>query len=329
MRKILGVATLLCVLVISGCLSKDAVEKKPIKIAISEWAGDAHAVIAKEKGFFEKNNVDVELIFIKEYSESQENYINGETDGIFGVYSDTILYNLEGIETKVVCALDYSDTGDVIIGNPELNSLADLKGKKIGIEGVNSFSHLFVLASLKKAGIEESEVQFEDIPAHKVLEALEDGIIYAGHTWEPTKSAALKKGYKILGIAGDVPGIITDVLSFSTEIINERPDDIRAIVKALLETLEYLENSHYEDVQIMTDYMGMSKEEMEEGIDGIKMLDIDDNIKAFTKTDEIDSLYGSGKIITKFYFERGQLSSYPDFDEILEPKFVKSIKKEK
>src|SRR3989338_1190777 len=120
----------LIILLVFGC-TKVVEEKKPIKIALNQWPGYAVAFIAKEKGFFEK-----------EYSKSQERYKNSEVDGVFEVFTDTIFHNSEGIKTKVVYVADHSTEGDVIIGKPEFNSLADLKGKKIGVDGINSFSHL-------------------------------------------------------------------------------------------------------------------------------------------------------------------------------------------
>jgi NitT/TauT family transport system substrate-binding protein len=50
-----------CILALTGCESKPA-QKEPIKISINVWPGYAHAYIAQEKGFFKKNNVEVELI---------------------------------------------------------------------------------------------------------------------------------------------------------------------------------------------------------------------------------------------------------------------------
>jgi NitT/TauT family transport system substrate-binding protein len=45
------------------------------------------------------------------------------------------------------------------IGQSTLNSLSDLKGKKISFEGINSFSHLLVQKLLEKAEIKEGEFQ--------------------------------------------------------------------------------------------------------------------------------------------------------------------------
>jgi len=327
MRGVLSLLALILVfsLLAEGCTPKKAKEKTPIKIAINTWPGYAHAFIAKEKGIFRKNNVNVELILKKDITESTQLYKDNEVDGFFNVFPDIILMNAQGIRAKVVYVADYSDTGDVIIGKPKFRFLADLKGRKVSFEGINTFSHLFVLKALEKAGLKESEVQFEIIPAMDVLNSLKKGTIDAGHTWEPITSQALQKGYKILAKAGDIPGIITDVLAFNAKVVKERPDDIQEIVKSILEARDFIYSNRDEALEIMSRAEGMSKEEMGKGVDGVRQLDLKENIREMKKSQEMISLYGSGKFIIDFYLSRGQLSQLPDLDEIIEPKFVMQL----
>jgi NitT/TauT family transport system substrate-binding protein len=327
MKGVLSLLALILVfgLLAEGCTPKKGKEKTPIKIAINVWPGYAHAFIAQEKGIFKKHGVDVELIFKKDITESTQLYKNNEVDGIFNVFPDIINMNAQGIRAKVVYIADYSDTGDVIIGKPKFRFLANLKGRKVSFEGINTFSHIFVLKSLEKVGLKESEVQFEIIPALDVLNSLEKGRIDAGHAWEPITSQALQKGYKILAKAGDIPGIITDVLAFNAKVVKERPDDIQRIVKSILEAKDFIYSNRDEALEIMSRAEGMSKEEMGKGIDGVRQLDLKENIKEMQKSKEMISLYGSGKMIVDFYLNRGQLSQLPDLDEIIEPKFVMQL----
>ena len=118
------------------------------------------------------------------------------------VYSDLIYQDSQGIDSRVVYAVDLSNTGDVIIGNlnNSINNptLADVKGKKISVEGINSFSHLFVLKALEKVGLGEGDVEIATVPVQNVKRELEKGTIVAGHIYQPYTTEALKKGYKIL-----------------------------------------------------------------------------------------------------------------------------------
>ena len=330
MRGVLSLLALILVfgLLAEGCTLKKAKEKTPIKIAINSWAGHAHAYIAKEKGYFEKNDARVELVFDKNYTPCRQRYIDGKVDGIFGVYSDAILLSSEGISSRVVYVGDYCVSADVIVGKPEFKGLSGLKGKKVGIESVNTFSHLFVLAALEKSGVKEHEVRFEVVPAMDVPMAMEKGIIEAGHTWEPAKTVAIKKGYKVLAEAQYVPGLITDVLVFNARVIKKRPMEIKAVVKALLEAEDFLQNNRQEAVKIMSKCEDMAEGEMEEGLRGIVHPGLKGNIKAMRKEEGSTSLFGSGKIIADFYLKRGQLSSLPDLDKIIEPRFVEELQKQ-
>jgi len=309
----------ICILTLTGCGGKP-VQKEPIRIAVNVWPGQAHVYLAQEKGLFEKNNVEVELILKESITESSQLFTNGEVDGCFGVFADIIMINAKGIPAKVVYITDYCDAGDVIIGKPDIQSLAGLVGKTVSFEGINTFSHIFVLSALEKAGVHESDVRFENIKASDVLAALEENRIDAGHTWDPTKSQLLEKGYKILAKAGDYPGIITDILVFTPKVITERPDEIRAIVKSLFEALDYLKSHRDEAVKIMADKMGMSEEEMAAGIEGVYQMNLKENSELLTT-----SLCTTGELIVDFYLRRGQLSHAMEIKDIIEPKFIAEL----
>ena len=65
-------------------------EKTPLKIAINVWPGYSYAFLAQELGYFDENNVEVELVLRQEYSETQDLFDNQMVDGTFQVYTDTL-----------------------------------------------------------------------------------------------------------------------------------------------------------------------------------------------------------------------------------------------
>ena len=78
------------------------VNEKPIRLALVVWAPNFLAYIAEEKGYFEKNNVDVNLTLIQDYVDAISDYSNRDYDGMLLVYADSLIQNSEGINTKVV-----------------------------------------------------------------------------------------------------------------------------------------------------------------------------------------------------------------------------------
>jgi len=77
-------------------------EKESIKIAVSTWPGWSHVFLARDKGFFKKNNVDVELIHRHEHPNAEKLFLNGDADGMFQTLADTIFQNVQLLSSKVV-----------------------------------------------------------------------------------------------------------------------------------------------------------------------------------------------------------------------------------
>jgi NitT/TauT family transport system substrate-binding protein len=300
---------------------------EPIKLGVKVWAPDFFSYLAQEKGFFDRNNVKVELTLVQDYQQILNNYSNGNFDGMIPVYSDLIYQNSQGVDSRVVYAIDFSNTGDVIIGkvnNSSSNSnttLADVKGKKISVEGINSFSHLFVLKALEKVGLGEGDVEIASVPVQNVTQQLEDGRIDA------IIFNNLKKGYQILFAAGSIPGTITDVLVFRSDVIQQRPQDIQAVIKSIIEAQSYYEAHKPESLKIMSSKSGISEQGIKNGLDSVTLPSLKENFVNVmnNKSHEPTSLYSSGKYISEFFLNRGQISDYPDYKQIIDPDFVNAL----
>ncbi|CAN5756053.1 hypothetical protein BH23THE1_BH23THE1_12950 [soil metagenome] len=310
LNKVIHIPAVFIIIVILFSSSLNLIEaqilnEKPIRLALVVWAPNFLAYIAEEKGYFEKNNVAVNLTLNQDYVDAISDYSNRGYDGMILVYTDSIILNAEGINTKVVYHLDTSTTGDVIVGNG--NNLSEAKGKKIGVEGVNTFSHLFVLKSLENVGLDEGDVEFVVIPAPNISDALKEGKIFAGHTYNPFISDLVKSGFNILSTAADIPGVITNVISFHSDIVEQSPQDIQNVIKSLIEAMEDYDKNKEQDIEIMSSKSGLSKELIIEGMTGAKLFDLDLNaqVSMNNESNELESLYNSGNSIGKFFAERG------------------------
>lgn len=302
-------------------------EQSPIKIAISDWIGYSPAFVARDAGFFEKNNVKVELVYATSYSESQRLYRDGQVNGIFESYTDTIFHNSDGVPSEVVYIADISYESDAIVGLP-VESLHDLKGKNIGIEGLNTFSHIFVLSALEKSGLTQNDVNFIQVSAYDVDEALKNGKIVAGHTWNPVKDELVTDGFSVLYTAGDIPGIITDVMVFDHQIVESRSEDIKKIVKSILEAQDFMYTNNEEAGSIIEKTGMMKKEDFNHSLSELKQLTLEEQITSMTKLGP-DSLLSSGNIIKKFYDDRGQLAVDVDITKVLNESFLQAIASDK
>lgn len=311
-----------------GCSKKPAA-KKPIKIATEVWAGYSYAYLAQEKGFFKKNGVEVQLVQATDSMKARKMFADGDVDGRFDVFTEAVTGYAQGIVAQVVWVVDYSDSADVVVAKKGINSLEQLKGKRIGVEGMNTFSHMTVLELLRKHGLREQDVRFEIVNPQKVLDAIESNNIDAGHTWEPTTSKALAKGCKIVAKAGEVPGLITDVLFIDPKVVSERRQEVKAIVKSLNEAIEYSRKNQDESYKIMAKNEGMTVKQLTSDLSGLHILDLAENAQVMQESNSPQSIYAASERISNFFMNRGQIMTIPKAKDLIEPSFVKELSGEK
>jgi ABC-type nitrate/sulfonate/bicarbonate transport system substrate-binding protein len=280
--------------------------------------------------FFKENQVKVELIQPQNQTTTEELFLNGSVDGLCSIFTTTIFQNSEGVNSRLVWVLDYSGTGDVILGSKNM-TVKELKGKKIGVEGLNTFSHIFVLQILAKAGLYEKDVQFANIAAQDMVKALNTKQIDAGHTYGPAKLAGIQNGYDTVATAKDVPAIIADVLIFNSKVVETRPEAIDAVVKSINQGKEYFDHNKENTYFLLSNFYNMTTEEVQDGFEGIQVLGLEDNIRAMNRSssngNNFTTLYESGDIIANYLLERGQIRQLPNFDEIIDPRFIYAISK--
>jgi NitT/TauT family transport system substrate-binding protein len=306
-----------------------AVEKGPIKIGYDLWPGYAALFIADEKGYFAEEGLDIKIMEYSDYLDGWSDFVNNELDGHFGVFSDTLVKYAEGINIQSVFFTDASYGGDVIVAKKEIRTFDDLNGKKISVIGINSFSHIWVLALLERNGLQEYDVQFANIDNPDVPKALASGEIDAGHTYGPYISEAINAGFHILSGATtkEVHGVIVDDLAFHSIFIKKWPDDIGKIIKALNQGVQFLRTNPQESHGIISKTLKMNIEDVEGYYQDAKILDVEDN-RRLLKKNAPDSIYKTAETISGFLLKRGQLSEFLDVDKIIEPKFINQLSRE-
>ncbi len=289
--------------------SKHVESKRPkIKIAINEWSGFAPVVYAQEMGLYKKNNLDVEIILTPGMNESTEIFMKREADAICTVLSDSLVMRSNGVDARVVLIADSSLTGDVIIANSKIKSIKDLKNKYIGIDALNSFSHVFVLEALAKYGIKESEVHFKIIPYYEVARTLSKGIIDAAHTWDPGKREALRAGHHVIFNAKEIPGMISDTITFNERFINKNPEEVKTFTNIFFEAQNEMLKNPKAAAAKMAHFFKNNPEEFYGTFKDIHFTTKEESHKMIYAVDDPASAQANLKKYNKFFLERGQVA---------------------
>lgn len=336
MKKIVSlILALVLVLGLAGCGASNtpkeqpkdgqaSAEKTPLKVTLPTWTGYGPLFLAQEKGFFKKHGVDVELSIVDGLAERKQALAGGKVDGMATAQDVQVTLAASGIPVQVVWLLDDSFGGDGVLVKKEITSAADLKGKKVAFE-VGSTSHLLMLTVLKKAGLTDKDVEVVPMSAGDAGAAFVAGKVDAAVTWEPWLSKGANADGKILVSTKDLPGIIVDSISFRQEIVEKRPDDVKAFVAAMAEAMDYWKANKDESDQIMAKGLKIDLQEFTSTVPGLKFLNKEDNKQIFGTSANPGSIYQATKNDIDFYVEQKIIEKAITPESIINSKFVEGL----
>jgi len=278
------VAWFLIGVLLLGTMAASEATAEPLKIRYSIWVGYGPLFIAKEKGFFKEEKVDVELVNIEDPKEGFVALAAGRLDGVVSTIDTMVLYLKKGNEYQYVLALDDSAGGDGIVARKEVQSVKDLKGKKVAVnEG--SVSQFFLNVILKENGMTQKDVEIVNMKQGDAGAAFVAEKVDAAVTWEPwlSKGKAAPHG-KILVDSSQTPGLITDVLIFPRTVIEKRAKEIQGVVNAWNKSVAYWQKNPAEANEIMARGVGdwlKDPKVFAEVLSGVKFYDQGGNKKFF------------------------------------------------
>ena len=186
---------------------------KTVNICMSSWIGYGPLYVAKEKGIFEKNGVDVNLQTIESVADINSSLASGSSQGCVVATGTFVIGQAAGIDQVQVLTLDDSYGGDGVVANNSINSFTDLKGKRVAVSRDGDTSTLLFYSLLDKNGMTENDVEISNMSPGDAGAAFIGGSVDAAVTYEPWLTNSLKTDFgKMLVTSEETPGLINDVL---------------------------------------------------------------------------------------------------------------------
>jgi NitT/TauT family transport system substrate-binding protein len=302
-----------------------------LKIAYSDWPGWIAWDIGIQKGWFTAAGVNVDFAWF-EYAPSMDAYSAGKVDAVAVTNGDALVTGSSGAPSKCILVNDYSNGNDMIVAKPGIKSVADLKGKKIGVE-VGLVDHLLLLKALESAKLTEKDVKITNVTTDQTPQALKSGTVDAIAAWQPNSGQALKDvpGSTAVFTSANAPGLIFDHLCVNPKSLAERRADWDKVVKVWFQIADFIKDPKNIDeaAKIMGARVKLSGDEYKKLMAGTAFQDLAGNLKAFTKGDGLDSVYGSSKIVDSFFTKNKMYKKAVKFDEYFDPSVALEVSKAK
>jgi NitT/TauT family transport system substrate-binding protein len=194
-RRALQAATMLLVLAGLG-RSAGATEPTKVSVAVLYLTSDAGIFIGIERGYFAEQGIQVELSRTTSLADATAllatNKLDvgtgGATPGLFNAFR-------RGVEAQIVT--DKSNqlppgeqSGGILVRRDllesgEVKTVADLKGRRIAVNNIQSTSLNYIVRALAQASLGRDDVKLVEMPFSQVIPALEKKAIDAALIYTP------------------------------------------------------------------------------------------------------------------------------------------------
>lgn len=303
-------------------LTADPVQAEPLRVGHDYWIGYSGVFIADEMGFFEEEGVDVRFTSFAGPGDSLPPLIAGHLD-----LNLTTLHNLaliagreDGPPLELVYLIDSSHGADAVVAKPEIESVRDLKGKKIAVT-LNEANHLFLMVALEQAGLSEDDVKLINVSADDAGAAFLSGNVDAAVTWEPWVSRAKSGDGHVIYSTKDATDLIINAIVAPERTQDARPDDITAFIRAVDRGVKFLETNPEKSKRIIADRLETDVSAVGEMLDGDKIYDLAANRRLLQVQGE-SPVEATMATILAFLTERDLIDDAVDPGSLIDPSFL-------
>ncbi|MFF7942620.1 ABC transporter substrate-binding protein [Nocardia gamkensis] len=218
------------------------------------------AMLTQRLGFFERNDIDVRLLGEQSGATAETALLTGDVQGVVGFYDHTI--DLQAKDQCIRSVVQMSDVpGEVELvskADADITSVADLRGKKLGVTSLGSSTDFLTQALTGQEGMTTAEYTRVKVGAGQTFIAgmNHDGID-AGMTTDPTVAQMVNSGEaRILvdmrteaGTRAALGGLYPATsLYMNCATIDAHPDIVRKLAAAFVQTLQWIRTHTPEEI---------------------------------------------------------------------------------
>jgi NitT/TauT family transport system substrate-binding protein len=194
--------------------------------------------VAKERGFFREEGLEVELIVMQAIQTIQAT-MGGSTQ-FASATGSAVSSAVRGADIKVILAVTDQPSFDLIV-QPNITSVQQLKGKKIGTGGVGSLAEILARRILIAHNVRPEDVAILATgPSHVTYLSLKAKVIDAAPLQMPLTFTAQDEGFRKLLSAADVYRSVQGGLATTKAMLTEQPELVTKVVRAMMRAIRLI-----------------------------------------------------------------------------------------
>jgi ABC-type nitrate/sulfonate/bicarbonate transport system substrate-binding protein len=241
-----------------------------LRLAIIPVANYAPLVVARDKGFFTDENLNVTWTNVNQGAIAVEAVFGGSVEIGGSSIFEPMVARGNGLDLVFIAAsarirsAPPDNSGVAVRSNDAITGAKDLVGKKISAGLINSVNYVHMREWLQRNGVDPNSVQFLEIPFPQMADALFQNRLDAVWNVEPFLTVMLKTGNaRILAYPyqENVPRMDITAYMAKESWVKANPDVVRRFRRAIDRATTYLVNASKEERNdFVAKYSGMKPE---------------------------------------------------------------------
>lgn len=199
------------------------------------YFGNMPIYAAIEAGFFKQKGVSLELITMRGGPAAANALISGDVDLVTGALEQALKMKAKGQDVKVIASIQHKSPFAIVVpADSPAKTLADLKGKTIGVTAVGSSSDVQLRGYIRQQGMDpEKDFQITGL-GPSILPAFERGQIDAAIMLAPalTKVLADRKARAIADFRKE-PYHTMAIIVRAADVTGPRAAQLKSVVQAM------------------------------------------------------------------------------------------------
>jgi NitT/TauT family transport system substrate-binding protein len=240
-------------------------EKKDITIAVGGSISQMNKVayfVALNRKYFEQEGLSVDSNAFASGTAALQSLVGGSADVAEGAYEHTLRMQTKGV--NITCLVPYGRyPGNVLVVRKseagKIKTVADLKGKKIGVSAPGSSTQNFVAGLMERAGVSWKDASYVSIGTgpSAVAAMKTGGELDALVNLDPAINALVDGGDAVVLTDSRTAegtreafdgGYLADCLMVKSEFLKANPNTSQAITNAIVHAMQWLKTASIDDI---------------------------------------------------------------------------------
>lgn len=275
---------------------------------IADFNGASLLAIADEQGLWEKAGLDVETPVFTNGPLQIQALGTGDLD--FGYIGPGAFWLPASGQAKIV-AMNTLGQADRVVGQPGIESIEDLRGKKVAVPEGTSGDMILTLA-LEEAGMTKDDVEIVPMEPSAIVAALSSGKVDGAGFWYPALATVQKQVPDLVEIADNTD--FEETVAFPTafvagnEVVENDPEKLDRVLAVLRDAIDYRAEHMDEAIELTAEFNDLPVADVKADAENVQVLSLEE-IDGYTEDGTFDT-WLSG--MEDYFVAAGQLPEAVD-----------------